>query len=246
MKKKYTIIPLFLVLFSLLFACSLIILPTPEVTLVPDEKEGRITLVGGITFDDPGLEAAVRAAINKSEGAIFKKDVQNITKLQASGKQIKSLKGIEYLTSLTDLDLSNNLITDINPLASLTDLTVLIIHDNSITDVTPLASLTNMMFLYLSDNKITDISPLASCRWLEELYVDYNKVSDISALSGMTELNILMLGRNNISDITPLVENINFAGNDSVDLSGNPLSMDAVKLQVPALKARGVTVKGAP
>jgi hypothetical protein len=50
------------------------------------------------------------------------------------------------------------------------------------------------------------------------------------------------LANNAITDIAALVNNAAIGNKDTVDLRGNPLSQQALCTQIPALKARGVTV----
>ena len=78
-----------------------------------------------ITFADTHLEAAIREAIGKPEGDLLVEDVVGLTFLDASGRNIQSLEGMEHLTNLTQLELNNNAIVDLSPLAGLTNLTEL-------------------------------------------------------------------------------------------------------------------------
>ena len=77
-----------------------------------------ISLVHGeeVTFPDPNLEAAIREALNKQEGAITDGDLAGLTELDASERGIIDLTGIEYCTNLQTLTLRGNQISDISPL----------------------------------------------------------------------------------------------------------------------------------
>ena len=92
---------------------------------------------GGI-FPDPNLDALVRKAIDKPEGAILPSELEGLTSLEASERGITDLNGLEYCTNLTDLNLWDNRIRDISPLASLTNLTHLIVGHNQISDISSL------------------------------------------------------------------------------------------------------------
>lgn len=76
-----------------------------------------------IKFEDPNLESVIRDVINKPMGDILKSDISKISVLDASGKEIKSLNGIENLNNLTSLNLNNNQISDISLLKGLNKLT---------------------------------------------------------------------------------------------------------------------------
>ena len=74
-------------------------------------EEGEV-----VTFADTNLEAAIREAIGKATGPIYRSDLEVLTSLSASERNISDLKGLEHCTNLTDLDLGYNWISDINPL----------------------------------------------------------------------------------------------------------------------------------
>ena len=65
-----------------------------------------------IAIVDAHLEAAVREAIGKPEGAIRSSDVAELTALSASGG-VRDLTGINQLPQLTELVLEDNQISDI-------------------------------------------------------------------------------------------------------------------------------------
>jgi hypothetical protein len=69
-----------------------------------------------VTFADPNMEAAIREAIGKAIGPICRSDLEGLTSLSASERNISDLTGLEYCTNLTELDLRYNEISDISPL----------------------------------------------------------------------------------------------------------------------------------
>ena len=165
-----------------------------------------------VTFADPNLEAAVRNAIAIAAGPIYSSDLDELTHLDASAKNISDLTGLEYATSLMTLDLVNNQISDVSPLAGLTSLTTIDLWFNQIVDIWPLAGLTNLTTLNLVNNHISDISPLANLTSLTGLWLLDNHISDISPLAGLTSLTGLGLNRNQISDISPLANLTSLTG----------------------------------
>ena len=122
---------------------------TVEITI---NKDTEITAVFKkkteiVNFNDSSLEEAVRKALNKPSGPLYKSEVNDIQKLEAAGKGIQNLKGIENLTSLTYLDLGRKW------------------KDggwnyNIIKDLSPISNLININYLNLSGNKIENISAL--------------------------------------------------------------------------------------
>ena len=104
--------------------------------------------------------------------------------------------------------------------------------------------LENLEDLSLSGSALTALkaSSLRGLSNLEELSVDRNAIADISSLSSLTRLRELYLANNLISDVAPLVENAGLGAGDYVRLDGNPLSADALAVDIPALRRRGVKV----
>ena len=85
-----------------------------------------------VKFEDGNLAAAVSDAVGKPAGEIVKKDVAQLVELDASNKEISSLKGIEQLASLEILNLSCNNISDISVLQGLPELKELHIDRNKL------------------------------------------------------------------------------------------------------------------
>ncbi len=171
-----------------------------------------------VTFPDSNLEAAIREAIGKPEGPIHTSELEGLSFLAASRRDITDLTRLEYCTNITHLSLAYNQVSDISPLASLTNLTWLDLSYNQVSDISPLASLINLTVLHLSYNQISDISPLASLTNLTWLHLGMNQASDISPLASLTNLTWLSLAYNfvppeedapgavgkQVSDISPL------------------------------------------
>jgi internalin A len=220
-----------------------------------------------VVFPDANLEAAIREKIGKPSGSIQQRDLEFLSDLEAHGRGITDLTGLEYCANLTALSLTSNLISDISPLAQLTNLRELGLSMNHIRDIAPLASLSELNTLQLNINNISDISPLASLSELKMLQLNSNYISDISSLSSLTNLEIIDLGDNRISDISalqslvnlkqvglfmnqigeiaPLVLNPGIGAGDQVFLADNHLDLSAAagdKQKRHYLLKRGVQV----
>jgi len=79
--------------------------------------------------------------------------------LEAPGKGIKSLKGLEKCKNLSLLKVTKNEISDLTPLKDLTNLQSLDLAGNKITDVSPLSGLVGLQYLELSDNQVAKLDP---------------------------------------------------------------------------------------
>lgn len=161
-----------------------------------------------VVFPDPGLDAAVRQAINKPTGDILDTDLVGVgfTALDGWERNISDLAGLEHCTDLTWLVLNVNQITDLTPLAGLINLWMLRLEVNQIADLTPLAGLTNLGMLFLNSNQIADLTPLAGLANLDMLNLSDNKIADLTPLAaaGARHVDWLGLALNQITDLTPL------------------------------------------
>jgi len=175
-----------------------------------DEKDDDI-----IEFEDENFEQAVREAIGKPTGDIFLEDVIDLEELDASGRGIENLEGIQYLQSLTQLNVGwyydfdegkifNNYIEDISPLENLTSLESLDFSGNQIEDISVLENLTNLEGLDFQLNQASDIGVLEHLIRLERLFFCGNEVSDISPLENLTSLETLWFHTNQVEDISSL------------------------------------------
>ena len=200
-----------------------------------------------VTFPDERLEAVIKRALDKPPGEEIRAgELAQLTELDAGGRGIADLTGIEHLSSLTRLDLVGNQISDISFLASLSNLTELYLGVNQISAISPLASLSNLFFLGLSENQISDISPLAPLSNLSFLDLSENQISNISSLASLSDLTHLDLRENPISDISPLVENSGLGQADAVYLADNKLDLSEGSEQlenIRKLEERGVEVR---
>ena len=133
-------LPLTMGLLLLLLGCSDPIGPSESCSGQPANAS--------VKFEDANLERRIREDL-EAFGQIGPGD--DLTCGLLSGKtafgssaNIRSLGGIQNLTSLTVLHLSNNSISDISPLSGLTSLETLFLGTNSITDTSPRSGLTRL------------------------------------------------------------------------------------------------------
>ena len=176
-----------------------------------------------VDIPDPGLRAAIAEALRNAPGdTITRADMETLGELEAGGRGITDLRGIEFAINLTALNLGSNSITDISPLASLTNLTALDLKGNNISDIFALI-------------------PLANLTWLD---LGHNNISDIFALIPLTNLRRLDLGHNNISDVETLERLmaqgtvVYFRGNPAFETPGPKIEDGWVGLVVPATNVR--------
>jgi Leucine-rich repeat (LRR) protein len=112
----------------------------PDTITMDGDKTVTATFEEIVVFPDPNLEAAIREAIGKPTGDIYQSDLEGLTSLDASSRNITDLSGLEYCTNLTYLCLDENQINDITQLSGLTSLTTLDLSTNQISDIEPLVN----------------------------------------------------------------------------------------------------------
>ena len=171
-----------------------------------------------VSIPDGNLAAAIRETLGLPPGAAITADAMlDLTVLEAPGKGIAALTGLEHAVNLTRLDLAVvfgkddwgipekhiNPISDVSPLANLTQLTYLNLDTTDVWDVSPLANLTQLTYLNLG-NTVSDVSPLANLTQLTTLYLHGSGVSDVSPLANLTQLTYLNLYGTAVSDVSPL------------------------------------------
>lgn len=175
-------------------------------------------------FPDKNLEAAVRKYVfekKNNDKPLTADDVRNIATIEARGKKIKNLAGLEHCENVALIDLAANEITDLGPLQGLKKLQSLTLMKNKIKDIGPLANLTGLQYLHLAENQITDIKPLAKLTNLTALYLSKNQITDATPLGGLKKLWSLYLNGNKITDIKPLA---NLKNLSSLDLRANGIT----------------------
>jgi len=155
-----------------------------------------------VYFKDANLKAAVEQALGKTDPNAT--DMLALTSLDAMGRGITDLTGLEYATELTVLNLSDNRISDISALEGLVNLSSLHLDANQVTDVSALAGLVHLTFLNLTLNSIHDVSTLVGLAELETVLLGRNPISDVGFLAGKMKLTRLGLGYNAITDISVL------------------------------------------
>ena len=157
-----------------------------------------------INFPDANLEAAVREAVGKPTGDIYASDVDDLTALDAHGRSIVNLSGLEYFESIEILNLADNSIVNPLPLQGLATLLDLDLSGNSITTCQRLQYLRNLTHLNISDNSINSVWYLAGMADLEVLLAANNSITSITPIAGLAGLRELDISGNAVTDLGPM------------------------------------------
>ena len=96
--------------------------------------------LAGSPFPDKNLEAAIRDVLkHEPKVELTDEKLQDIYFLEAPGKDIKDLTGLEKCKNLALIKLTKNKISDLKPLKDLANLQSLDLAQNEIKDISPLA-----------------------------------------------------------------------------------------------------------
>ena len=175
---------------------------------------------------DPGLRAAIRAALGKAPGeTVSAGELGGLESLSARNGGVRDLAGLEAATGLKDLDLGFNPLADLRqltllpaleslnldgaaldlrPLAALAGLRRLSVRHNLLDELQPLAALAELIELDIGDNRIEDLRPLAGLARLAVLRADRNGIADLWPLASLTDLEVLDLATNDVRELQPL------------------------------------------
>ena len=171
-----------------------------------------------VEIPDPNLRKAVEQALYVEVGEDITKEVlARLTVLDANGRQIKNLSGIESCINLTELKLSFNQLTDLTRFngANLPNLTQLDLHGNQLIDISGLAwaNLPHLKTLKLDQNQITDLSGLAGTNLpkLQTLNLHQNPLSKDTVLNQIPKLKetIRTISFTSQSFLAPMTGDVN-------------------------------------
>lgn len=152
-----------------------------------------------VIFLDENLEESISEELDIPIGEITVENIASLEELDAIGKNITNLSGLEYAVNLKKLNLFQNEITDISPLINLVKLEELNLAHNNIKDISFLKELKELKYLDLYDNDIVDISLLGELSNLEHLDLRENSITNISSLKNVNNLKYLDLKKQNIN-----------------------------------------------
>jgi len=91
-----------------------------------------------VLIPDANLEAAISEEFQISDRPILVADLEILTSLEAPGRFISNLTGLEYCTRLQILAIPQNSVSDLSPLNGLPLLEIINLNRNNISDITPL------------------------------------------------------------------------------------------------------------
>jgi Leucine-rich repeat (LRR) protein len=185
------------------------------------------TLAQTVSIPDPGLNAAIRAALNIPTAPLTAENLLTLTNLDASRRMIKSTVGLESARNLVSLNLQINNLTNFSIPATLTNLLVLDLTGNPLTSISSPGVLTNLASLTAEGCSLTNLTFAASLTGLTNLDIEGNNISSFNLPSNLTSLVFLDLGFNLFTNFTlpgglTRLSSFYFAGNPLTNVTLPP------------------------
>ena len=200
-----------------------------------------------VSIPDPGLNAAIRQALQKPSGPLTASDLLSLTNLLAGGRNISSVEGLEAARNLRILDLDANSLTNFSIADALTNLTILDLFGNRLSNFVLSNASPQLRILDIALNTLTQCSLPAGMTNLDTLFLEGNSLTNFDLPAGLTRLTQLDLSGNGLTALTlpPDITRLT-----SLFLTGNPLTtfvlseLEATNLAaaVSLLRNQGVSV----
>jgi formylglycine-generating enzyme required for sulfatase activity len=155
-----------------------------------------------VSIPDPGLNAAIRTALQQPTGPVTEPDLLTLTFLSAGGRSITNVAGLEFARNLSILDLNNNSIVDFTITSALTNLAILDLFENQLTSFALPNASAKLNILNIAFNSLTECSLPASLTNLDTLFLESNALTNFTLPAGLTRLTQLDLSDNNLTSLT--------------------------------------------
>ena len=151
-----------------------------------------------VFIPDPGLNAAIREALNKPVGPLSAQDMLGLTNLDARSRSISSVEGLQAARNLFSLFLDSNSLTNVDVPNTLTNLDLLTLGLNPLTRLSIPGGLTKLRILAMDNCLLTNLTLPADLTGLSTLDLFHNRLTDFTVSSGWTNLTTLDLAFNSL------------------------------------------------
>jgi formylglycine-generating enzyme required for sulfatase activity len=161
-----------------------------------------VSLDAQVTIPDPGLNAAVREALQKPVGPLTQSDLLNLNVLSACCRDIKNLQGLEAAQNLRILDLHSNSLTNGALINSFTNLQIIDLFQNRLSSFTLSSARSNLTVIDIAFNSLTQCSLPNGLTNLDTIFLEGNQLTNFSLPTGLSRLTQLDLSGNSLSSFT--------------------------------------------
>src|SRR5262249_38136964 len=128
------------------------VLQSQGVSLITFTEDDEVRIL------DPGLNAAIREAVQKPSGPLNSRDLLDLTVLDASRRNVTDISGLEAARNLVSLDLQINQLTNFSLPRELTNLASLVLSINPLTNVSIPAGMTNLTKLIIESSPLANLT----------------------------------------------------------------------------------------
>ena len=185
------------------------------------------TLAQDVSIPDPGLNGAIREALQKPTGPLTEQDMLSLTNLNARNRNVSAIEGLEAAHNLVSLDLQINRLTNFSLPSQLTNLNALDVSFNPLTNFFLPGGLTNLATLTLEGGLLTDLALPTDLSGLTNLDLENNQLAGFNLPSNLTRLVSLDLGFNSLASFSlpgglTNLTTFYFAGNPLTNLALPP------------------------
>src|SRR5438093_319180 len=132
------------------------------------------TLAQEVQIPDPGLNAAIREALEQPNGPLTEQDLLSLINLDASSRDVSSVEGLEAARNLQRLFLDSNRLTHFALPGTLTNLIELNLSFNPLTNCSLPSGLANLTTLNIGFCSLTELTLPAGLSGLTELDLGVN------------------------------------------------------------------------
>lgn len=145
-----------------------------------------------VEFPDGGLEAAVRAALQRPTGPLTTCEMKRLIGLEANNLGITNLEGLGYATQLKYLQMRGNRFQDLWALSGCRELIFIDLSGNeSFSDYASIVPLRNLEVVFLLRMESPNLEPLSRLPNLFDVVLVDSKGVDLGQLAGAPSLRAL-------------------------------------------------------
>lgn len=190
-----------------------------------------------ITFVDPGMEAAVRDALNRPTGPTYDVSLNSLSRLEAAGYGIQTVADLQYMPNLAVLYLSNNQISTLADFPPMPALSVLALDVNQLSSFAGMPSMPYLRCLTASNNRIDTLAGMPQLPMLYLLYLSNNQITSLAGMPELPMLQYLRLAQNRmtgLADLTgaPHIYMLDVSHNALQSLADMPLFREIYSLNI--------------
>ena len=177
-----------------------------------------------VSIPDPGLNAAIRDALQKPTGPLTEQDLLGLSVLNAAGRNITSLQGLETARNLISLDLQSNFFENVSLPSTLTKLSTVDLSFSfaALRNCSFPDTLTNLSRVLVKTCALTNITLPNGLVSLVELNLAGNRLTSLSLPPSLRGVGFLGLSNNNLQGAAGFLTNLTEV--DNLDLENNRLS----------------------